>query len=58
MSNDKKKIIKRNRLSGQYKKAITQDILSHFANYYPELTKTQIRRVLSYAYQSLRGNKK
>ncbi len=62
MSRGKKKATKRavkkeGRLSGQYKKSIAEDIFSHFENYYPELSKVQVRRVLSYAYQSLRGGK-
>lgn len=48
---------KEGRLSSQYKKSIAQDLMSHFGNYYPELSRTQIRRALSYAYQSLRKKK-
>lgn len=50
-------VVKEGRLSGQYKRMIAQDVMSHFANYYPDLTRVQIRRVLSYTYQSLRKGK-
>jgi len=55
MSTDKKRTIKKEgRLSGKFKREVTFDILKHFQNYYPKLSKVQVRRVLSYAYQTLR----
>lgn len=54
MKKDKKKDIRVERLSGFYKRIVVKDLMSHMVNYYPELSRTQIRRIFNYAYQGLR----
>ena len=56
MIKDKKKVIKE-RLSGQYKQSLVKEVMVYFKANYPELNRTQVRRVLSHAYQSLRKEK-
>ena len=56
MSRDKTKAT-RERLTRAYKRTVIADLMSHFKNYYPMLTKKQIRRIFSHAYQMLRERK-
>ena len=56
MSRDKKRVIKE-RLTRAYKRTVLADIMSHFKNYYPNLSRRQIRRILSHGYQMLRERK-
>jgi len=53
MKNDKKAAIKAERMSSQYKKVLADKLMQVL--YEDGLSKIQMRRVFSYAYQSLRG---
>ena len=56
MSRGKKQVIKE-RLTRKYKREVIADLMSHFRNYYPHLTKRQVRRIFSHGSQMLRERK-
>lgn len=55
MLKGKKTRIKADRLSGFFKETSAQNILKHMLFVNPDLSLVQCRRILSYAYQLLRG---